>query len=285
MTHPGQPECVTAAHAAAPHAAPPHAAPPHALRHLAESFGEDAALYDRARPSYPAVLVDELLAEHPVAVLDVGCGTGKVSRLFVERGCEVLGVEADPRMAAFARSAGLTVEVARFEAWEPGGRSFDLLVSGQAWHWVEPRGGATKASAALRSDGRFAVFWNHQNYSGPVRRVITDIYSDLAPEILADSHFLGTSQRPSPDEPAADPAMTALLDTGDFDRPERRHYRWERHYAVEEWTAHLRTVSDHRQLSDDRLAGLVAALEEHLYATAAPVVVTFDTDLLTAVRR
>jgi SAM-dependent methyltransferase len=255
------------------------------LRHLAESFGDDAALYDRARPSYPAALVDDLMAVHPVAVLDVGCGTGKVSRLFVERGCDVLGVEADLRMAAFAQSAGLAVEVSRFEVWGPGGRTFDLLVSGQAWHWVEPRAGAQKASAAIRSGGRFAVFWNHQNYPDAVQHVITDVYSDLAPEILADSHFLGTSPRLPPDEPTADPAMTALLDTGDFDGPERRQYRWERHYAVEEWTAHLRTVSDHRQLSEDRLIGLVAALEERLTTMAAPVIVTFDTDLLTAVRR
>jgi SAM-dependent methyltransferase len=109
MMPPGEPEDAAA-----------HSAAAHELRHLAESFGEDAALYDRARPSDPASLVDNLLATHPVAVLDVGCGTGKVSRLFLERGCDVLGVEADPRMAAFAQSAGLAVEVARFEAWDPG---------------------------------------------------------------------------------------------------------------------------------------------------------------------
>ncbi|MGB7050215.1 MAG: class I SAM-dependent methyltransferase [Acidimicrobiales bacterium] len=274
MMPPGEPEAAAA-----------HSAALYELRHLAESFGEDAALYDRARPSYPAALVDDLLVTHPVVVLDVGCGTGKVSRLFVERGCDVLGIEVDPRMAAFAHSTGLAVEISRFEAWDPGGRTFDLLVSGQAWHWVEPRAGAQKASAAIRSGGHFAVFWNHQNYPEAVQQVITDVYSDLAPEILANSHFLGTSPRLPPDEPTADPAMTALLDTGDFDSPERRQYRWERHYAVDEWTAHLRTVSDHRQLSEDRLTGLVAALEERLNATAAPVFVTFDTDLLTAVRR
>ncbi len=262
-----------------------HAAPLHELRHRAESFGEDAALYDRARPSYPAALVDDLMSTRPVDVLDVGCGTGKVSRLFVERGCDALGVEADPRMAAFAQSAGLAVEVSRFEEWDPRSRTFDLLVSGQAWHWVEPRAGAQKASAALRSEGRFAAFWNHQNYSEPAQQVIDDVYSDLAPEILADSHFLATSPRLPPGEPAADPAMAALLDTGHFDRSERRQYRWERPYRVEEWTAHLRTTSDHRDLSEERLTGLVAALEEGLSATAAPLVVTFDTDLLTAVRR
>lgn len=250
----------------------------------AESFGAVAADYDRFRPSYPADLVDDLMAAHPIDVIDIGCGTGKVSRLFIERGCEVLGVEADPRMAAFTRNHGFAVEVSRFENWNTHRRTFDLLVSGQAWHWVEPRAGAHKASAVIRPDGRFAVFWNQQNYSAPVQQVITDVYSDLAPEILADSHFLGTTPRPPRGDPYTDPIITALLDTGHFHTPERRHYEWERRYAVEEWTGHLRTTSEHRILSEDHLTELTAALEERLHVSEAPVVVAFDTDLLTAVR-
>jgi SAM-dependent methyltransferase len=65
-------------------------------------------------------------------VLDVGCGTGIASRLSVDRGCQVIGVEPDPRMAAVGRRHGLIVEEAAFEQWEPGSRRFDLLVSAQA---------------------------------------------------------------------------------------------------------------------------------------------------------
>ena len=51
-------------------------------------------------------------------VLDVGCGTGKASRLMIARGCDVLGVEPDPSMAAIARSHGVTVEAGTFEEWD-----------------------------------------------------------------------------------------------------------------------------------------------------------------------
>ena len=68
-------------------------------RTRAESFGAIAELYDRVRPSYPDALLDELLADEPQRVLDVGCGTGIVASLLQARGCDVLGVEIDERMA------------------------------------------------------------------------------------------------------------------------------------------------------------------------------------------
>ena len=68
-------------------------------RHRAESFGGVAELYDRARPSYPPALIEELLSDGPRQVLDVGCGTGIAGALLAMRGCEVLGVEVDERMA------------------------------------------------------------------------------------------------------------------------------------------------------------------------------------------
>src|SRR3954454_7614859 len=111
----------------------------HANRARAESFGAVAANYDRYRPGYPETLIDDLLALRPTDVLDIGCGTGKAARQLVARGLDVLGVEIDPEMAAVARAHGLAVEVVGFEQWEPAGRTFDLIVCGQAWHWIDPR--------------------------------------------------------------------------------------------------------------------------------------------------
>lgn len=101
-------------------------------------FGEDAERYDRARPAYPELLVDDLVALGGRRALDVGRGTGKAGRLLAARGWEVLGVEPDRRMAVVARRHGPDVEIARFEEWDPAGRTFDLVTSGQAWHWIDP---------------------------------------------------------------------------------------------------------------------------------------------------
>jgi SAM-dependent methyltransferase len=121
----------------------------HQYRLVAESFGSDAERYDRARPSYPGALVERIVAASPGPdVLDVGCGTGIAARQFQAAGCRVLGVDPDARMADLARQSGVESEVATFEAWDLGGREFDLVIAGQASHWVDPVVGAARAAQA-----------------------------------------------------------------------------------------------------------------------------------------
>ena len=153
-------------------------------RQVAESFGLDAARYDRTRPSYPAALVDRIVAASPgPAVLDVGCGTGIVARLFQAAGCRVLGVDPDARMAELARQSGTEVEVSTFETWDPAGRAFDAVVAGQAWHWVDPVAGAAKAAQAVRPGGRLAVFWNSFLPPPEVNDGIAAVFGRVLPDV------------------------------------------------------------------------------------------------------
>src|SRR3984885_2312663 len=133
-------------------------------RRVAGSVGRDAERYPRARPGYPQAMVDRIVTGSPgnpgCAVVDAGCGTGLSAGLFQAAGCRVLGVDPDPRMADLARRGGLDVEVAKFEQWDAAGRTFDAVIAGQAWHWVDMTAGAAKAAAVLRPGGRLAVFWS-----------------------------------------------------------------------------------------------------------------------------
>jgi SAM-dependent methyltransferase len=256
----------------------------HRDRARAESFGDDAEAYDRARPSYPEHLVDDLMAGHPVDVLDVGCGTGIVSRMFTPHACRVLGVDADPRMAEVASRHGVGVDVARFEDWDPAGRAFDLLVSGQAWHWVEPVGGAAVAARALRGGARFAAFWNEHVHTPESLAIMRPVYEHEAPELVEFSTVLGTIRGNLPQDPLADPVMVSLLATGQFIAPERRTYQWEKAYHVDEWIRYARTASDHHRLEPERLDRLMSALSKALLARSEVFTVGYETRLLTAVR-
>lgn len=235
----------------------------HQAREVAESFGAEAGRYDRARPSYPAALVERIVAASPGRrVLDVGCGTGIVARLFQAAGCEVLGVDPDARMAGHARERGLEVEVATFETWATNGRAFDTIVSGQAWHWVDPVAGAAKAASALRPGGRFAVFWNVFQPPAGLGKAIAEAYRRVLPDLpsgLWDRPFLEIYETMG--------AKTAdgMRQAGAFGEAEQWRFAWERPYTRDEWLEQVPTFGGFSRIPPDQqeqiLAGIGAAID------------------------
>ncbi|HTF12537.1 MAG TPA: class I SAM-dependent methyltransferase [Asanoa sp.] len=159
---------------------------PHRQRQVAESFGTDAARYDRTRPRYPTALVERIVAASPGPdLLDVGTGTGIAARQLEAAGAQVLGVDPDARMAEVARQFGVPVEVATFEDWDPAGRAFDAVVATQAWHWVDAVAGAAKAARVLRPGGRLVVFWNAGQPSPAAAAAFAAVTARVVPELPA----------------------------------------------------------------------------------------------------
>jgi SAM-dependent methyltransferase len=223
----------------------------HEYREVAESFGTDAERYDRARPSYPRALVERIVAESPGRdVLDVGCGTGIVARLFQAAGCRVLGVDPDARMGHLARERGLEVEVAKFEEWEPAGRQFDVVVAGQAWHWVNPVAGAARAAQALRPGGRLAVFWNAAQFPADMSAAFSATYRQSAPD-----SSMSQGRMPGPEMYAKLCAKAAdgMQQAGAFGAAEQWRFDWDRRYTRDEWLDQVPTFGGQSQLPPHQL--------------------------------
>ncbi len=248
----------------------------HSDRARAESFGADAERYDRARPSYPDALVDELLGGSLTSVLDVGCGTGIASRLFQARGCQVLGIEPDHRMARLAQQRGLAVEVSSFEDWQARGRRFDLLVSGQAWHWVDPDLGATRAAAVLHPGARLGLFWNFGSFPLDVRDALAEVYTRLEPELERYSVLLGNADR------RLDATVAALERTGHFTPPELLRWNWTRPYTTAQWLELLPTHSDHRTLPAARRDLLIDTVSQTLDRLGGTFEMTYQTHMVSS---
>lgn len=222
-------------------------------RARAESFGIIAAQYDRARPPYPEALIDDLMAREPRDVLDVGCGTGKAARLLAKRGLSVLGVEIDTGMAEVARGHGIDVEVAPFESWDDAGRRFDLITSGQAWHWLDPDAGARKAAQLLRPGGTLALFWNMSQLDGPLLTAMAEVYRREAPELVESARHLGGRH-------ARSDAYVPSLGAAGFSDRVVCDYAWEQVYTRDEWVELLQTYSDHHLLPDEQRTRLLDAV-------------------------
>ena len=236
----------------------------HLQRQVAEGFGADAGRYDRARPTYPAALVDRIIAASPGRdVLDVGCGTGIAARLFQAAGCRVLGVDPDPRMAELARQGGTATEVVTFEDWDPAGRAFDAVIAAQAWHWVDPAAGVAKAAAVLRPRGRLAVFWNA---FGPPQD-LRDAFAAVFRRVLPDSPAAGFWDRPAVDAYRAGCARVAgaIRQSGAFGEPEEWLFHWERPYTRDEWLDLVPTTGGFTRhpeaIQHELLGGLGAAVD------------------------
>lgn len=254
--------------------------PLHQDRRRASSFGDDPEEYDRIRPRYPTALIDTLVAERPQDVLDVGCGTGIVARLLMARGCDVLGLEPDPRMAEVARRHGVTVEEGTIEEWDAAERRFDLLTAGQAWHWVDPQRGAAKAVKVLRSGGRIGLFWNQAHPDISVRVALDAAYARHAPELATKSVLLGRRET-SLYEAVAE----TLRQTGAFGPVTLHMYEHEIIYSSQQWLDLAATHSDHHTLPPEQLALLMADIRSEVDLAGGRVPVRYEAALVTGQRR
>ncbi|MEU1839785.1 class I SAM-dependent methyltransferase [Micromonospora chersina] len=128
------------------------------------SFGAAAADYDRFRPRYPEEALrwalDGLAA--PARVVDLGAGTGILTRGVLALGADVVPVEPDPGMRAqlAAATPGTTALAGSAEAVPLPDGSADAVLVGQAYHWFDREPAHVEIARVLRPGGTFAPIWN-----------------------------------------------------------------------------------------------------------------------------
>ena len=126
------------------------------------SFAEVADAYERGRPEYPGEAVRWLAGDEVGDVVDLGAGTGKLTRALVALGHRVTAIEPLPEMLELlpASAPGAFAILGNAEIIPLPDASADVVTSAQAFHWFDHPVALPEIARILRPGGRLAIAWN-----------------------------------------------------------------------------------------------------------------------------
>jgi ubiquinone/menaquinone biosynthesis C-methylase UbiE len=141
-------------------------------------FARAAESYELGRPGYPSAALDFVAARLELTpgriVVDLGAGTGKLSRLLAATGARVVAVEPVSAMQALI-PAGVDAIEGTAEAIPCGTGSVDAVTCAQAFHWFQPGRALSEIHRVLRPGGGLAILTNIRNESDPLQRRFLDV--------------------------------------------------------------------------------------------------------------
>lgn len=213
----------------------------------AQSFGGVADVYEASRPGYPADAVSWLVRDDQLHIVDVGAGTGKLTRALAATGREVLAVDPSPQMLGVLRASvpGVETLVGKGERLPIPDESVDAVTYAQAWHWVDPPAASAEAGRVLKPGGTLGLIWNFRD-----ERV--DWVRELGVAMRADGDQYTTGMDESPNVAAP------------FGEPERAEFEWSQPYTREGMLDLVRSRSYFAVMNADEQAHTLAAVAELL---------------------
>jgi ubiquinone/menaquinone biosynthesis C-methylase UbiE len=189
--------------------------PESTARRYGKVFDEIAAEYDRRRPAYPDELIDQACQVAGIGsgdhVLEVGCGSGQLTRGLAARGLHVTALEPGKSLIALARKnlegAGEVEFVnAQFEDAVLPPKHFQAVFSASAFHWIDPKVSWQKAADVLVPGGTLALVQycglaeprtrrDQEAALAAVRKVAPDVAADWPAYRDLDATLAGMAQR------------------------------------------------------------------------------------------
>lgn len=221
----------------------------------ARGFPRAAEAYQLARPEYAPEAVEFLVEGLDVAratlLLDLGAGTGKLTRMLLPAGAEVMAVEPIPEMREQLARLLPQVEVraGTAEAIPLPDQSADLVVAGSAFHWFEPEAALAEIHRVLVPDGGLALLWNVRDRSV---EWIAALYEVIDPYRGVTPGYRSPAWR------------RALAETELFTEPGERRFGHQQEVTPETVVAQVASISFIAALPDDEREGVLAEVKRVL---------------------
>jgi SAM-dependent methyltransferase len=221
------------------------------------SFELVADLYERARPEYPqeavAWVASKLGLGGSSTIVDLGAGTGKLTRALLATRGRVIAVEPGDAMRAELERALPDVRALRgaAESIPLADDSVDCVAVGQAFHWFRHDEALPELYRVLRPGGGLALLWNSRDQDMPVQQEISDLISPFVP----------------PDRPGPERWPRLVERSALFTQPEEAHFPWVQQLDADGLAARIGSISfvaaappDARAELDARLRTVAARL-------------------------
>lgn len=203
------------------------------------SFGAVASIYGRFRPGPPRAAVAWYLPERVQTVVDIGAGTGALTRLLIDRAERVVAVEPDDRMRSVLSASLPEVEALRGtgEDLPLGDAAADGVLASSSWHWMEVAPTLREVRRVLKPGGFLGAMWSGPDPEGAfvaqARALLSRGQLPASGEGVAG--LLGDAQRPSS-------TLEIPADAG-FAQPEHETFRWAMGLTADEVVGLLATYS------------------------------------------
>lgn len=137
----------------------------HLRRGPPTSFAGVAGAYERGRPSYPEEAVRWLVGDEPLDAVDLGAGTGKLTRVLVSLGHRVTAIEPLPEMLELlpAAAPGAFAMLGNAEIVPLPDDYADVVTCAQSFHWFDHAVALPEIARVLRPGGRLGLVWNSRD--------------------------------------------------------------------------------------------------------------------------
>jgi SAM-dependent methyltransferase len=151
------------------------------------SFEDVAELYERARPEYPPAAIEWLAQKLDLrpgrTILDLGAGTGKLTRALLTTGARVIAVEPGDAMRAELVRVLPGAEALRGAAEQIPlqDAGVDAVAVGQAFHWFRHDEALPEIHRVLGADGALALIWNERDRDAPLQQELTRLIGPFVP--------------------------------------------------------------------------------------------------------
>lgn len=214
------------------------------------SFNEDELNYDKYRPNYCSELFNDIIKysslDNNKTSLEIGIGTGQATTPFLNTGCFLKAIELGHKLAEFSKNKfskfnNINIENISFEAFKHLPKSFDLVYSATAFHWIDEKIAYPKAFDMLKSGGTLALFWNRPYVAREndlLHKEIQSIYSKYRP---SNNKIIEI------DTEKYQKRIETIKKYG-FENIEFKLYHQTRQFNAEDYIGLLNTYSDHRSM-------------------------------------